>query len=106
MSNEEEKTKIESKGLNAYFFDKQVLFDISMRVFKKKVTAIIGPSGCGKSTFIRNFNRMHETVPGARAQGKILLDGKDIFDKKFDAVSLRRDVGMVFQKSNPFPMSI
>ncbi|NQU17692.1 MAG: phosphate ABC transporter ATP-binding protein [Candidatus Saganbacteria bacterium] len=98
-----DKLKIKTEKLNAWFYDKQVLFDIDMNVYENKVTAIIGPSGCGKSTFIRNFNRMHETVPGAKADGKIILDGKDIFNKKYDAVDLRRDVGMVFQKPTPFP---
>lgn len=100
---EERRVRMRSEKLNAYFYDKQVLNNINMDIYDKKVTAIIGPSGCGKSTFIRNLNRMHETVPGARATGKVLLDGKDIFHLQFDAVLLRRQVGMVFQKPTPFP---
>ncbi|OGC03531.1 phosphate ABC transporter ATP-binding protein [candidate division WOR-1 bacterium RIFOXYA12_FULL_43_27] len=102
MTNEV-KIKIKTTDLNAWFCDKQALFNINMDIYEKKVTAIIGPSGCGKSTFIRNLNRMHETVQGARAEGSVLLDGRDIFEKKFDAVTLRREVGMVFQKATPFP---
>lgn len=91
------------RDLSAWFYDKQVLYNIKMSIFDKKVTAIIGPSGCGKSTFIRQLNRMHETVPGARASGTVLLDGKNIFNPRYDSVNLRRKVGMVFQKPTPFP---
>jgi phosphate transport system ATP-binding protein len=90
-------------GLDAWFYEKQALKNINMKVYDRKVTAIIGPSGCGKSTFIRNLNRMHETVPGARAEGSIFLDGENIFRKTSDVVNLRRRVGMVFQKPAPFP---
>jgi phosphate transport system ATP-binding protein len=93
--------------LNAWFHEKQALRDINIKIYDRKVTAIIGPSGCGKSTFIRNLNRLHETVPGARVEGRIFLDGENIFRKSFDVVNLRRKVGMVFQKPTPFPtMSI
>lgn len=104
MSNNE---KMQSIGLNAWFGTKQVLKEISLPIKANTVTAIIGPSGCGKSTFIRTLNRMHELVPNAKLTGKILLDGEDIYDTKMDPVMIRRRVGMVFQKPNPFPtMSI
>ena len=96
--------KIVVEGLNFWYGEQQVLFDINLKIKEKKVTAVIGPSGCGKSTLLRTLNRMHELVPGARAEGKVLLDGEDIF--QMDATELRRRVGMVFQKPNPFPMSI
>jgi phosphate transport system ATP-binding protein len=80
-----------------------VLRDVSLEVAHQRVTALIGPSGCGKSTFIRCLNRLHEVVPGARIQGKILLDGEDIYHRNLDPVLLRRRVGMVFQRPNPFP---
>src|SRR5881398_475413 len=95
------------KDLNAWFGDHHVLHDIGIAMAPKAVTAIIGPSGCGKSTFIRCLNRMHEVVPGARASGQVLLDGADIYAADMDPVLVRRRVGMVFQKPNPFPtMSI
>lgn len=98
-------TKLEIVQLNAWFGEIHALNNIDMTILEKNVTAIIGPSGCGKSTFIRCLNRMHETGLKARSRGKILLDGKDIFD--LDPVGLRRRVGMIFQKANPFPtMSI
>ncbi|MFA6431381.1 MAG: phosphate ABC transporter ATP-binding protein PstB [Candidatus Margulisiibacteriota bacterium] len=107
MDKELEKKKIEVKGLNAWFEEKQALFNINMYVKEQGVTSIIGPSGCGKSTFIRCINRMHETVPGATAKGEILVDGKDINAPGSDPVELRRQIGMVFQKPTPFPtMSI
>jgi phosphate transport system ATP-binding protein len=99
--------KMRSFGLNAWFGDKHVLKDINLSVKANSVTAIIGPSGCGKSTLIRCFNRMHELVPNAKMSGKVLLDGKDIYANGVDPVLIRRRVGMVFQKPNPFPtMSI
>jgi phosphate transport system ATP-binding protein len=99
--------KMQSIGLNAWFGEKQALKDINLPVKANSVTAIIGPSGCGKSTLIRCFNRMHELVPNARMAGKILLDGKNIYATNVDPVLIRRRVGMVFQKPNPFPtMSI
>jgi phosphate transport system ATP-binding protein len=99
--------KMQSIGLNAWFTEKQALTDINLPVKANCVTAIIGPSGCGKSTLIRCFNRMHELVPNARMSGKILLDGKNIYASDVDPVLIRRRVGMVFQKPNPFPtMSI
>jgi phosphate transport system ATP-binding protein len=99
--------KMQSIGLNAWFGPKQVLKDINMNIKSNAVTAIIGPSGCGKSTFIRTLNRMHELVPNAKMTGQILLDGENIYAKDVDPVMVRRRVGMVFQKPNPFPtMSI
>ena len=90
--------------VNFFYGQKQTLFDISMGIGTNKVTALIGPSGCGKSTLLRTFNRMHETVRGARLQGEILLDGQNILSQ--DVTQLRRRVGMVFQRPNPFPKSI
>ncbi len=99
--------KMQSVGLNAWFGPKQVLKDINLNIKTNAVTAIIGPSGCGKSTFIRCLNRMHELVPSAKTTGEVLLDGQNIYDKQVDPVQVRRRVGMVFQKPNPFPtMSI
>ncbi|MCW3983814.1 MAG: phosphate ABC transporter ATP-binding protein PstB [Candidatus Bathyarchaeota archaeon] len=99
--------KMQSIGLNAWFGQKQALKDINIDIKANTVTAIIGPSGCGKSTFIRCLNRMHELIPNAKMTGQILLDGENIFDKNVDPVMVRRRVGMVFQKPNPFPtMSI
>ena len=96
--------KIAVNKLDFYYGMRQVLFDISLQIQEGMITALIGPSGCGKSTFLRTLNRMHETVRGARAEGEVLLDGRNIFE--MDVVNLRRRVGMVFQKSNPFPKSI
>jgi phosphate transport system ATP-binding protein len=96
--------KISATDLNFYYGSFKALHGISMEIFEKKVTAFIGPSGCGKSTFLRTLNRMNETVRGARVEGKILLDGENIFDQEVS--NLRRRVGMVFQRSNPFPKSI
>lgn len=99
--------KITIENLNAWFGAKQVLHEINLGIEKNRITAIIGPSGCGKSTFIRCLNRMHEVVPHAKASGKVLVDDKDIYDSDIDPVDIRRRIGMVFQKPNPFPtMSI
>ncbi len=93
--------------LNAWFGRHQVLRDVSLRIEPRAVTAIMGPSGCGKSTLIRCLNRLHELVPGARVSGRVLLDGEDIYRRGLDPVLVRRRVGMVFQRPNPFPtMSI
>src|SRR3990167_5847222 len=101
------KTKFRTEGLSAWFGSHQALNNISMKILKNEVNAIIGPSGCGKSTFIRCLNRMHEVVPGTRVEGKVLLDGANIYERGVDPVRVRRRVGMVFQKPNPFPtMSI
>ncbi len=97
------KKKIEVFDLNAWFDGKQALKAINMYMQENRVTAIIGPSGCGKSTFVRCLNRMHETVPGAKAAGRIVLDGENINEAKVDPVLVRRRIGMVFQKPAPFP---
>jgi phosphate transport system ATP-binding protein len=90
-------------GLNAWFGTRQVLMNVSLRAPSNAVTALIGPSGCGKSTFVRCINRMHEVVPGARSSGQILLNGDDLYGPGVDPVMVRRRIGMVFQKPNPFP---
>ena len=98
---------MKSINLNAWFGQKQVLKDINLSIKANSVTAIIGPSGCGKSTYIRTLNRMHELVPNAKMSGQVLLDDQDIYASNMDPVMVRRRVGMVFQKPNPFPtMSI
>jgi phosphate transport system ATP-binding protein len=100
-------TKIEARDLNLYYGSFRAVRDVTIDIPANEITAIIGPSGCGKSTFLRSFNRMHELAHGARMEGRILLDGVDIYDRSVDAVDLRRLVGMVFQRPNPFPtMSI
>ncbi len=101
-----EEAKIWTEGLNFYYGSVQVLYDISIKMPLNRVTAFIGPSGCGKSTFLRCLNRMNETIIGARTEGKVFMDGLDIYDDSVDVVDIRRRVGMVFQKSNPFPKSI
>ncbi len=99
--------KITVETLNAWFGTKHVLKNINLIFQENRITAIIGPSGCGKSTFIRCLNRMHEVVPGAKVSGKVLVDGRDIYKNNIDPVDIRRCIGMVFQKPNPFPtMSI
>ena len=98
--------KMSSESLNFYYGNFLALEDISLNFVKNQVTALIGPSGCGKSTFLRCLNRMNDLIPGTRVQGKVFLDSKNIYDSKLDVVSLRREVGMVFQKPNPFPKSI
>ncbi|MDB4943545.1 MAG: Phosphate transport ATP-binding protein PstB [Labilithrix sp.] len=95
--------KMRAEGLSAWFGETRALRGITMPLVERKVTAVIGPSGCGKSTFIRCLNRMHEVVPGARTEGRVLLDGQSIYARDVDAVRVRRRVGMVFQKPNPFP---
>ncbi|MGH9328673.1 MAG: phosphate ABC transporter ATP-binding protein PstB [Terriglobia bacterium] len=96
--------KIRVSSLNFYYGPVQALHDISLEILQNRITALIGPSGCGKSTFLRTLNRMSETVPNTRAEGEILLEGEDVF--LMDVVTLRRRVGMVFQKPNPFPKTI
>ncbi|MCA9645850.1 MAG: ATP-binding cassette domain-containing protein, partial [Myxococcales bacterium] len=95
--------KLSAEGLRALFGKSEVLKGISLPIRGRNVTAVIGPSGCGKSTFVRCLNRMHEVVPGATVQGRVLLDGQDIYASNVDPVLVRRRVGMVFQKPNPFP---
>ena len=94
------------EGLNLYYGKHQALKDISLRLADREVTAFIGPSGCGKSTLLRSLNRMNDLIEGCRVEGTVLLDGQNIYDRKFDVNLLRKRVGMVFQKPNPFPMSI
>ena len=94
------------KNLNLYYGDKQALKNINMEIMKNQVTAFIGPSGCGKSTFIRCLNRMNDLIEGCRVEGEVIKDNLDIYSPKQDIVDLRTRVGMVFQKPNPFPMSI
>jgi phosphate transport system ATP-binding protein len=101
-----ENTKLEVKSLNLYYGEKRALNNVSMVIPEKKVTAFIGPSGCGKSTLLRCFNRMNDLVDACRIEGEILLDGANIYDKKIDVAELRRQIGMVFQKPNPFPKTI
>jgi phosphate transport system ATP-binding protein len=103
---EDEDICLEARDLNLFYSEKQALFDVNMVIPRKRVTAFIGPSGCGKSTLLRTFNRMNDLVDGCRITGEILLDGNNIFDRSVDITSLRRRVGMVFQKPNPFPKSI
>ena len=98
--------KIDVRNVNFFYGSAQALYDVSLRVPQRQVTALIGPSGCGKSTFLRLFNRMNDLIPGIRLEGRVEIDGKDIYSDQTDVIELRRRVGMIFQKSNPFPMSI
>ena len=106
MSMAAEETKIEVEKLNLYYGNDQALHNVSLTIPEKRVTAFIGPSGCGKSTLLRCFNRMNDLVDICRIDGRILMDGKNIYDRDVDVADLRRSVGMVFQKPNPFPKSI
>jgi phosphate transport system ATP-binding protein len=98
--------KISARNVNLWYGEKQALFDVSLDIAAREVTALIGPSGCGKSTFLRCLNRMNDVIDICRVQGDIRLDGEDIYDRSLDVVHLRARVGMVFQKPNPFPKSI
>ena len=98
--------KMSTRSVDLWYSDKQALFDVSLDIPEREVTALIGPSGCGKSTFLRVLNRMNDTIEGCRTEGEIRLDGEDIYDRLIDPVQLRARVGMVFQKPNPFPKSI
>ena len=99
-------TKVEVRGLSFYYGQTRALEDVSIQIPEKQVTAFIGPSGCGKSTFLRTLNRMNDIIPGTRVTGTVLIDGNDIYGASTDPVALRQRVGLVFQKSNPFPKSI
>lgn len=99
-------TKISVKDLSLYYGEKKALKEISMQIPENKVTALIGPSGCGKSTFLRCINRMNDLIPEVKITGELLVEGVDIYDKNVDVVNIRKKIGMVFQKSNPFPKSI
>jgi phosphate transport system ATP-binding protein len=98
--------RVHAKDVKVFYGPKQALFDVSIDIPEKAVTAFIGPSGCGKSTFLRCLNRMNDTIEGARVEGTITLDGDDLYDPKLDVVELRARIGMVFQKPNPFPKTI
>ena len=98
--------KIQVAGMNSFYGARRVLENITINVQPNQVTAFIGPSGCGKSTFLRSLNRMNDIIPGTRVEGSVQIDGQDIYAPSVDVVDLRRRVGMVFQKSNPFPKSI
>ena len=99
-------SKMTARGVNVYYGDAHALKDVELNIGLNKVTALIGPSGCGKSTFLRCLNRMNDVIEGCRVQGRIEMDGKDIYDPSLDVVQLRAHVGMVFQKPNPFPKSV
>ena len=101
-----DKVKIVAKNLNFYYGDKQALYDNNLVIPANRITAVIGPSGCGKSTHLRIYNRIFDLHPGQRAEGEVLLDGKNILDRDVDLLDLRRRVGMIFQKPTPFPMSV
>lgn len=101
-----ENLKIKIENLDFYYGSKIALKDISMNILENRVTAFIGPSGCGKSTFLRTLNRMNDLIDGTKVDGKVEIDGLNIYDKRIDVVELRKRIGMVFQKSNPFPKSI
>jgi phosphate transport system ATP-binding protein len=103
---DDSRPKMTARGINVFYGDKKAIDDVSIDISQENVTAFIGPSGCGKSTFLRCLNRMNDTIPSARVEGRIELDGEDIHDPKMDVVQLRARVGMVFQKPNPFPKSI
>ncbi|WP_304748475.1 phosphate ABC transporter ATP-binding protein PstB [Dubosiella newyorkensis] len=97
---------LQAKGLDLWYGDHQALHSISLDIFEKTVVALIGPSGCGKSTFLKTLNRMNDLVDSVRVEGDVLYESHDIFDPSLDVNDLRKDIGMVFQKPNPFPMSI
>src|SRR5215510_10486582 len=98
--------KINVDHASFFYGSHQALYDVSMKIRPQFVTALIGPSGCGKSTFLRSLNRMNDLIPGARMEGKVELDGENVYSDTMDVIQLRRRVGMIFQRSNPFPMSI
>ncbi|MEO1908817.1 MAG: phosphate ABC transporter ATP-binding protein PstB [Paracoccus sp. (in: a-proteobacteria)] len=102
----QQEIKIQARDVQVWYGQKQAIKDLDVDILDKTVTAFIGPSGCGKSTFLRCLNRMNDTIDSARVEGRIAIDGKDIYDRRIDPVQLRAKVGMVFQKPNPFPKSI
>ena len=104
--NQDAQTKIDVRNANFWYGAKQVLFDVSLTMREKQVTALIGPSGCGKSTFLRTLNRMNDLIPGTRIEGEAILNEQNIYATSIDVVALRQRVGMVFQRPNPFPKSI
>lgn len=101
-----EKTIIDTRNVNFWYNSKQILFNLNIEIFENRITALIGPSGCGKSTYLRCLNRMNDIIPFARLEGSIIYNGENIYSKSSDVVELRKKIGMVFQKPNPFPMSI
>ena len=101
-----EDVKISTRNLNVYFGDLHAIKNVSLQMYSRSITSIIGPSGCGKSTFLRALNRMLDIIPHARVAGEVILDGRNIYENGTDVVELRRKVGMVFQKPNPFPKSV
>jgi len=105
-TNDNNKPKIAVRNLDFYYGDSQALYDISIDIPAQQVTALIGPSGCGKSTFLRTLNRMNDTIDGTSIEGEVMIDSRNIYHNGTDVVELRKTVGMVFQKSNPFPKSI
>lgn len=102
----EKKIKVQAKDLNLWYGEKQALFNVNLDVYKNSITAFIGPSGCGKSTFLRCLNRMNDLISIAHMKGDVLIDGHNIYEKEVDVVAVRKNVGMVFQRPNPFPKSI
>lgn len=106
MGNIDYKIKMKAEGLDFFYGSFQALKSINLDVKERQITALIGPSGCGKSTFLRTLNRMNELIPNTRTEGRVTLDGQDIYQPETDVVSLRKKVGMVFQRPNPFPKSI
>jgi phosphate transport system ATP-binding protein len=106
MTNDDADIRIRTEGLSLYYGAKQALRDITVEIRRGRVTALIGPSGCGKSTFLRSLNRMNDLIANVRTEGKVFIDGTDIYSPTVDAAELRKRVGMIFQKSNPFPKSI
>jgi len=103
---EKSSTVLEMKDLNVYYSGKLAVKDVSLKIERQKITALIGPSGCGKSTVLRAFNRMNDLIPGTKVKGLVTFNGTDIYGSRIDAVEVRRRIGMVFQKPNPFPKSI
>ena len=106
VENTDAETKFDARHVNFFYGDFQALEDANLAVLARRITALIGPSGCGKTTFLRIFNRMHDLTPGTRATGEVLLDGHNVLDPDTDVIQLRRQVGMLFQRPNPFPKSI
>src|ERR1700756_1625792 len=98
--------KINVNRVNFFYGTHQALYDVSVKIRQQCVTALIGPSGCGKSTFLRSLNRMNDLIPGARLEGTVELDGTNVYSDQMDVIHLRRRIGMIFQRSNPFPMSV
>jgi phosphate transport system ATP-binding protein len=103
---QQSRAKIKCENVNFFYGNSQALYEVTMDIAERNVTAFIGPSGCGKSTFLRTLNRMNDIIPGAKAEGTIMLDDVNVYGKNIDVVALRKRIGMIFQKSNPFPKTI